>query len=346
MERKSLYDISWQVDEPTYRSDPALSYSTIAKFDREGFNALHTLFDKVETKSLKFGSLVDCLVTGTPEEFQEHYCIKPSGDIPSEVLVKICRRLFTKYRDTYTDINLIPQQELLDTITDIEWCNHWKDTTRVTKIKIDCADYYKNLYITQGKEIISDTMYYEAMDSVTALKTAEATKFLFKDTDEPDIERLYQLKFKASFNGIDYRIMADEILVDHEKKVIFPIDLKTSSKREWDFYKSFIEWSYPCQGRLYWRVIRDNLDRDPYFKDFELDDYRFVVVNKVTRTPLVWNFTHTKDYGTLTLGKNQDVIIKDPFDIAKDLTYYLKEDPKVPIGINMTYRGNNIEDYL
>lgn len=52
MERKSLRDISWQVDEPTYRADPALSYSTLARYEREGFNNLDKLFDRIETPSL------------------------------------------------------------------------------------------------------------------------------------------------------------------------------------------------------------------------------------------------------------------------------------------------------
>ena len=33
MERKSLKDISWQVSEEEYRQDPALSYSTLAKYE-------------------------------------------------------------------------------------------------------------------------------------------------------------------------------------------------------------------------------------------------------------------------------------------------------------------------
>ena len=52
MERKSLRDISWQVDEPTYRADPALSYSTLARYEREGFNNLDKLFDSIDTPSL------------------------------------------------------------------------------------------------------------------------------------------------------------------------------------------------------------------------------------------------------------------------------------------------------
>ena len=33
---KDFKDISWQVDEPTYRQDEALSYSTLSRYDREG----------------------------------------------------------------------------------------------------------------------------------------------------------------------------------------------------------------------------------------------------------------------------------------------------------------------
>ena len=40
---KSLYDISWKVSEEEYREDSALSYSTLARFEREGFNNLDKL---------------------------------------------------------------------------------------------------------------------------------------------------------------------------------------------------------------------------------------------------------------------------------------------------------------
>lgn len=50
--KKSLYDISWITSEENYRADKALSYSTISKFKREGFEHLDTLFDKVESPSL------------------------------------------------------------------------------------------------------------------------------------------------------------------------------------------------------------------------------------------------------------------------------------------------------
>lgn len=80
--RESLFDISWQVDELTYRADNALSYSTIARFHREGFEGLSKLFDKIESPSLLFGSLVDTLLTGSEEEFNNTYLVAEFPSIP------------------------------------------------------------------------------------------------------------------------------------------------------------------------------------------------------------------------------------------------------------------------
>lgn len=34
------------------------------------------------------------------------------------------------------------------------------------------------------------------------------------------------------------------IIINYDNKTIQPIDLKTSGHAEWDFYKSFVDWSY------------------------------------------------------------------------------------------------------
>ena len=69
--RKRLTEISWQVPDPVYRQDPALSQSVLTKFEREGFENLDKLFEHVDTPSLSFGSMVDCLMTDGERAFQE-----------------------------------------------------------------------------------------------------------------------------------------------------------------------------------------------------------------------------------------------------------------------------------
>ena len=135
------------------------------------------------------------------------------------------------------------------------------------------------------------------------------------------------------------------LLVDHKKKIVYPIDLKTSSHTEWDFFESFVQWRYDIQARLYWRIIRDNMDRDPVYKDYELADYTFIVVNKKTLTPLRWKFEDTQKKGTLIYGKNKQIELNDPFEIGKELSNYLSSRPKVPTGIEVT-ENNNITQWL
>ena len=137
--------------------------------------------------------------------------------------------------------------------------------------------------------------------------------------------------------------MADLLIVFHDNKLIVPIDLKTSSKPEWDFYKSFIEWGYGCQARLYWRLIRYNMDQDEYFKDFKLADYRFIVINKKTLTPLVWVFDNTQTEGDIIL--KDGTVIRDPFTVGEELNNYLVNKSIVPNGIDLI-KPNKLEDWI
>lgn len=346
MIEKSLYDISWKVSEPEYRADPALSYSTLARYEREGFNNLDKLFDKIESPSLVFGSAVDTLITGSEEDFNNQFMVAELTTPPSDTLVVIIKRLFKRFKELYNSLIAIPDDDILNTIEDIQWNNHWLPKTRVKKIKEDCAGYYGLLYLAGDRAIISFTTYSDIINTVNRLKSADSTRFFFEpDNAFGSTERLYQLKFKATFNNVEYRCMVDELIVDHERKLIIPVDLKTSSKYEWDFHKSFLDWHYFTQARLYWRIIRANLDKDPYFKDFTLVDYKFIVINKRTLTPLVWNFVNTQSIGELHLGKDGQIVIRDPFTIGEELSKYLLDKPTVPNGINLV-KPNNLEEWI
>lgn len=345
MERK-LFDISWQVSEPEYREDTALSYSTIAKFAREGFNRLNNLFDKLDTPSLTFGSAVDALITGGQEEFDNNFMVADFPPITDSVL-KMVKAAFAKFSNEYRQLDDIPTQGLIDLSEELSYQLNWKPETRAKVIKEQGSEYYSLMYVAGDRKIL-DTSTKELVDlAVDALKNKPSTKFYFAPNNpfNKRFVREYQLKFKATFNGVNYRCMADLLLTDHENKVVYPIDLKTSSHTEWDFYESFIQWRYDIQSRLYWRIIRDNMDRDPIFKDYKLADYKFIVINKFTLTPLVWKFEDTRKTGTLVYGKRQQIELEDPFDLGEELHSYLSLRPEVPIGIE-TLENNSITEWI
>ena len=330
---KELKDISWQVDEPTYRADLALSYSTLSTYESLGYNGLEHLFDKKDTPSLTEGSMVDVLITGSQEEFEEQFYV---ADFPSigdkEKLV--ADYLTENYGSQYFVMEDIPATYILEAANAYEFQKNWKDETRVKVLTERCSVYYSLKVQAGDKTVVSMETYEKILSMVKSLKESPATCGYFADNDElSPIRRYYQLKFKFTADGVAYRSMADLIVVDYEKKVVYPIDLKTSSMPEWDFEKAFSKWHYYIQARLHWRNIRANMDKDDYFKNFTLEDYRFIVVNKKTLTPLVWKFPLTKSTGTLIDDEGNE--IRDSYEIGRELQGYLDCKPPVPNGINM-----------
>ena len=343
--KKSLYDISWQVSEEEYRADKALSYSTLARYEREGFNNLDKLFDRVETPSLTFGQAVDSIITGGQNEFDERFMVAEFPSIPDSI-IKIVKSLYKQYAGENRSLLDISDNSIIRETESQGYQMNWKPETRAKVIKEKGSEYYNLLFVARDRCILDTKTYQDVCNAVRALKESESTKFYFaEDNPFDDIERFYQLKFKGEFDGITYRNMADLIIVNHKEKWVKPVDLKTSSHTEWDFYKSFVDWRYDIQARLYWAIIRQNMDKDEYFKDFKLLDYDFIVVNRRTLTPLVWTCSFTQVLGTLTFGEGGHIKYRSPFEIGEELHYYLSSRPKVPKGISDT-GANDLKEWL
>lgn len=340
----NLYDISWQVDEKTYRQDPALSYSTIAKFSREGFSKLSTLFDKVESPSLLFGSLVDTLLT-EPDKFEELYAV---GELPelSDSLQAIAVYLSENYSD-YNSVDMIPAQTISEVGVRFGYFTDPKyEKTRIKRIKENCEEYFQMKKRVGDKTLISLNLYKEAKDCVDELKSNEYTKWYFEDNNpfDPTIERFYQLKFKGSYQYIPLRMMADLIIVDNVKKEIIPCDLKTSYKHESEFFKSYLEWAYYHQSNLYSYIIRQNIEKHSAFRGYTIKPYRFIVISRGSKSPMVWedtsSYSRQQKY-TLPSG----YIIPNWQDQVVILDSYLKqsETPKYP---EWTEKLNDIWEHI
>lgn len=330
---KSIKDISLNISEEEYRKMPELSYSTLAKYERGGgFKALATLFDKVESPSLTFGSAVDSIITGGMDEFNDRFIVAEFPSIPDSVIT-IVKYLFNQYKENNRNLTSICDSAIIEATEIHKYQLNWKPETRAKVIKEKGEEYYSILYISDNKTILSTKDYENVINAVNALKESNATRFYFaEDNPFDNIERQYQLKFNAEFNDVGYRTMMDLVIVDHDNKTILPIDLKTSGKSEYEFYKSFIEWGYMWQAVLYTKVLEDNIKKDEYFKDFTILPYIFIVVNKYSLCPLVWEFNMNHTNEDIELG---NCIYRHPFKIGEELNYYLKHNPKVPKNIEL-----------
>ena len=341
MERKSLFDLSWKVAEDEYRADSAYSYSTLSKFHREGFSKLSTLFDPIDTPNLVFGSMVDSLAL-TSRGLEDYNMKFVSAEFPSlsDSLIQIAKFLFETYGEKYSSVLEIPDEQLSQAgIVCGYYIGAKYDTHRVKQIKENCDGYYQLLYLAGDRRIVSTEDAEASFQCVRVLKTSEATREYF--AEESPFEKFYQLKFKGVFEGIPIRCMLDLVMIDHENKRIIPCDLKTTSSPEWEFYHSFVTWCYYIQAQMYWEILHQNLQADPFWKEYILEDFRFLVVSRTTLTPLVWNYPSTKATVDLFYGRKDQVKCKNWRNILKELNYYLEKRPPVPIGISTTVNDLN-----
>jgi len=333
---KSFKDLSLNITEEEYRNDGCLHYSMLSDYAKRGFDCIDKLTEKKESPSLLFGSAVDTLLTEGRQQYNSKYFI---ADLPSltDSLYPIANQLFELYHSEYDSLDKISDEDIARIGKENSfYANDKYKNYRIKLIKEGCSEYYKMKFLAGEKQIISSEFNDSVEKTVHTLLTAPNTKWYFQqDTPFEDIERLYQLKFKAVFFGVPYSCMADLIIVNHEEKTIQPVDLKTSGHKEYDFYKSFIDWNYHIQARLYYKIIEDNVRKDEFFKEYKIMPYKFIVINKESLLPLVWEYEDTTAEGTLIYGKHEHIECKSPLELGSELWHYLNNKCDVPLGINI-----------
>ena len=277
--KKSLYELSWKVDEKLYREDKSISYSELSGFAREGPKSL-ICKDKVVTTSMQFGSLVDYLMTRNDEE--NPYLILDNNSSPSKEFIKIVQYLGNR-------LNSINEQELIQVLELFNYKKSLKlQKNKILKFKEEYDKWYEVINENKDKIIIDSNTYKEAIEVVKTLHTSLYMSPYFTITEDEEI--LYQLKFKLE-DGI--KGMLDMVKVNYKDKTIIPIDIKTTSEFEEHFPDSFIKWRYDIQAELYYYILDKICKGDSYFKDFKILPFRFIVINKSNLSPIVWIYDPT-----------------------------------------------------
>lgn len=313
-------DLSLNISEKEYRELDALSYSLLSKYNKTGFAGLDKLYEKEESSSLTFGSLVDTLLTDK-EHFDDKFVVV---DLPkvSDKINEIVNDILDSEKD-----ETIEDSVIIEYLNKHEYQPNWKDDTRLSKFKSLANEYFVVLKEAKGKTIISTDDYQQAVSCIN--KVIEQFPMLTEDPFE-DVDIYCQLKFKVNLHGVDYKCMTDIVKVNHTDKTILITDFKTSGYPEYEFYKAYIKWDYQLQSRLYTRIVKEVISKSEQFKDYKVLPFRFIVVNKDTQTPLEWVCKHCFAVGELKMGQYCDVVLKDPETLGMELHDYLTNKPKVP----------------
>lgn len=280
LKTKELSDLALAISEEEYRKLPAWSYSNLSAYDREGVKGLT---DEVKpTISLLKGSLLDTMLTDQAK--LEQLFFKYDGKVPEGNLLDIASQMleFDEEWEYFTADQLKALARANNYGAD-----NWKPETIKEKLKDAIKPYVDAMRVAGNRAVVSEDIYQEC----SAMQEKMLKKFymFFRQTSEhPHIVPYHQLKFMTNYKGIPIRCMFDSLVVNYADKIIIPADLKTTYYNESDFLNSMLKYRYFYQGFMYTWILKKILKSDPYFKDFTVLPFRFIVISSNTMNPFMY----------------------------------------------------------
>lgn len=285
---------------------PSLFYKDYILFDRE----LRTDKHLIEGKLLH-------LMLLQPKKLHDDFSITPSK-IPSDNVRKVLNNI-TFYTDA-TELSLVDDKIILDSLKEINLYQSMKDEEkRIAKVRTaECEDYFAFKTDIGNKDIIDNDMLAKATERVELIKENKSVMSLLNDepTDfEMDGLEVYNEKFlectleKYNFGLHGY---IDRYVIDHDKKEITIIDLKTTNKTITDFPETIEFYNYWLQAAVYVTLVSKNINKNA--ENYKIN-FNFIVIDKYNQ---IYNFS----VSTKTMDTWGDGLI----GILEMADYHVKEN--------------------
>lgn len=292
---KKFKILTCDVSEQYYRDFPAISYSKIAKFESDGPSSLITEFKK-STDSMKFGSIVDTLLTNI-NEFDNKYIVLDFKK-PSDAICEIIEVLYAEVKDKpeYPTLESLPHASLIAVMDMKGYRTTITPDARLKYIFKDGGAYFQYLKNACDKEAVEVDTFQKAITLVNSIKQSKyVPKELFTKTK--GVEVLTQSKLFLK----NLKSMYDYIIINHNDKTILPIDLKIVDYKAAEFYRSFFKFKYYRQAEVYTNLLKLVIEEEGSFIDYKILPFTFLVASKIENKVLQYQFTPVYVNGELMI---------------------------------------------
>lgn len=273
-------------DEKTYRSHPAVAQSR-AKYITRGIKELeeqqNRMNKNIYRRGIAIGSVVDWLLTQYEiTTNRTPFAILPKPPSKTTKLGKTIALLLEGYdiTDAY-DVVGHKQKSLSQIMSEIN----------------QDAYYWKCLQVNDDKIIIDDKDYDTALEVYQSLMTHPYTRQICKKSyEDENLEAFYQLAITTTYRGLEIKALLDKVIVDHKRKLVQPLDFKTTELKTTNFSKAFYDFKYNVQAYWYTVACRH------HFRGYKILPFQFVVEStRSTGTPLIY----TVSSGTMRRTKRE-----------------------------------------
>lgn len=247
-----------------YFNSPAINQSRL-KLLPKGVDYFNSVREESEAEVMFYeekthfilGHAAEMKLQNGIQDFEDTYHM---SDItkPSDKLMSITQQIFdlqSRVKELNEPFPLLTdekiKQDIIDAISFHEYYPKWGMDTKVNKVKTECTDYYNDLIRAFGKQILDldEAVIIDAI--VNSLQRSQRTSRFFNEEETPDIDYYYQLPIYFTYLGVECKILIDILEVDHIKKTLRVIDIKTLGDFTLRFPSSLRKFRYDFQVAFY-----------------------------------------------------------------------------------------------
>lgn len=238
-----------------------------------------------------FGTVVDIMLTGSKDEFDEKFVKIPDETKCSDTVKKIIDEVFAHNEEGVSIESL--RDSILVACNNVGYQSNWKDDTRVDKIIKEGNDYFDLLASLKGRTPITESEYAKALNCVMSLKSDEYTKQYVVAKGQPNVEFWDKFIIEFDYEGVQIKGELDRVVINHNTKKIIPIDFKTSGKPILSFPYEFLTYRYDFQAATYERGLYEHPTVITLLRDgYHIENFLYIVVEKDLRSnPMVFEVT-------------------------------------------------------
>lgn len=243
------------------------SYSSLNKliWNPTAFYTMYVLGLKEERTDahLVKGKIIHGLLL-EEDKFAENFIISPSN-IPADKMKVVIDRVFAHHADLLRDDEVAYANATLETysnaiidiLADMNYHQSLKtDAQRLDKVLTPENSSYFNFLLTRGNRTLIDQQSYDFCKSAVDIikQKPEIIHLLGLDTTEVDnVDVFNELVINCELKQYPFGLkgIVDNIKIDHEAKIIYVNDVKTSGKELKDFKESIEYYMYWLQAVFY-----------------------------------------------------------------------------------------------
>lgn len=219
--------------------------------------------EKLDTHLVQ-GKIIHALLL-EEEKFGDMFVISPSN-LPTGSLRTVIDRVFHHHTELKRNGDQREKLEefdgaILDVMRDMNYYQNLKtDQQRLDKVLTpDAFSYWAFLQMKGNKTLIDQESYDFCKNAVELIKTNKQLCHLIGcDRTEFDNREIFnEMKFEMNLPNQPFGLkgIIDNVVVDHDEKIIFVNDIKTTSKDLKDFPESIEYYSYWLQAVIYVSVV-------------------------------------------------------------------------------------------